>query len=215
LFVPQTSRPRLRGHLHAVAAIASVGGLVWLVRSAKTPQATAAAWIYGSGAILCYLTSSTYHIAARTERARAAMQRADRSMIYVMIAATFTPVGLLAMQGWWRWVIIAIMWVGALFGVALLLPTRVRLPRFGGALYIILGWVGVTAMPSLARHPGQLALMIVAGVLYLVGAALFQMKRPLLRPDWFGFHEFWHVMGVTAGALLFVMNLNLITTTVR
>jgi predicted membrane channel-forming protein YqfA (hemolysin III family) len=57
--------------------------------------------------------------------------------------------------------------------------------------------------------------MIVAGVLYLVGAALFQMKRPLLRPDWFGFHEFWHVMGVTAGALLFVMNLNLITTTVR
>lgn len=210
----QTSRPRLRGLLHAIAAVLSVGGLVWLVRAAKTPQATAAAWVYGMAGILCYVTSSTYHIAARTERARAAMQRADRSMIYVMIAGTFTPVGLLAMHGWWRWVLIAIMWAGALFGVALLLPARVRLPRFGGALYIILGWLGVLAMPALARRPGQLALLIAAGVLYTVGAALFQSKRPLLRPDWFGFHEFWHAMGVTAGALLFVMNLELITSTV-
>jgi hemolysin III len=190
--------------------VLSVGALVWLVRSATTPQAEVAAWIYGSAAILCYLTSSGYHIAARTERARAVMQRADRSMIYVMIAGTFTPVGLLAMHGWWRWIIVGIMWVGALFGVALLLPTRPRLPRFGGALYIILGWAGVAAMPALARHPGRLGLVVAAGVLYTLGAILFQRKRPILSPSWFGFHEFWHVMGVAAGALLFVVNLGLI-----
>lgn len=203
-------RPRMRGHLHAIAAALSVGALVWLVRSAATIEATIAAWIYGSAAILCYLTSSGYHIAARTERARAAMQRADRSMIYVMIAGTFTPVGLLAMQGWWRWIIVGAVWVGALFGVALLLPTRPRLPRFGAALYIILGWLGVAAMPALAHHPGRLALVVVAGILYTLGAILFQSKRPTLHPSWFGYHEFWHSMGVAAGALLFVVNLSLI-----
>jgi hemolysin III len=196
--------------LHAIAAVLSVGALVWLVRSAKTTEATVAAWIYGSAAILCYLTSSGYHIAARTERARAAMQRADRSMIYVMIAGSFTPVGLLAMHGWWRWLVVAVMWVGALFGVALMLPTRPRLPRFGGALYIILGWCGVAAMPALAHRPSRLVLVLIAGVLYTAGAALFQLKRPRLHPDWFGFHELWHALGVAAGALLFVVNLGLI-----
>ena len=203
-------RPRLRGHLHAIAAALSVGALIWLMRSAATTQATVAAWIYGSAAILCYLTSSSYHIAARTERARMVMQRVDRSMIYVMIAGTFTPIAMLAMHGWWRWVLVALVWVGALFGVALLLPTRPRLPRFGAALYIILGWAGVAAMPALARHPGRLALVIAAGVLYTVGAILFQQKRPTLKPTWFGFHEFWHVMGTAAGALLFVVNLSII-----
>jgi hemolysin III len=105
--------------------------------------------------------------------------------------------------------------VGALFGVALMVPTRPRLPRFGGALYIILGWAGLAAMPALAGHPGGLALVLIAGALYTVGAALFQMKQPRLAPNWFGFHEFWHAMGVTAGALLFVVNLNLIASPVR
>lgn len=206
-------RPVFRGVLHAIAAALSVGALVWLVRSADTTEATVAAWIYGSAAVLCYLTSSSYHILARTARARAVMQRADRSMIYVMIAGSFTPVGLLAMNGSLRWILVAIMWFGALFGVALLLPTRPRLPRFGAALYILLGWAGVAAMPSLASHPGRLGLVIAAGVLYTVGAILFQAKRPILKPTWFGYHEFWHVMGVAAGVLLFVVNLGLVSST--
>ena len=203
-------RPHLRGILHGLAGLASIGALVWLVRSASTTEARVAAWIYGSAAILCYLTSSTYHIAARTERARAAMQRADRSMIYVMIAGTFTPVGLLAMHGSLRWIVIALVWLGALFGVALMLPSRPRLPRFGAALYIILGWAGVVAMPSLAHQPERVALIAAGGLLYTVGAILFQAKRPILKPTWFGYHEFWHVMGTAAGALLFIVNLGLV-----
>ncbi|HUR76949.1 MAG TPA: hemolysin III family protein [Acidimicrobiales bacterium] len=207
------ARPRLRGVLHAVSAVLSVGALVWLVRSAHSTQASVAAWVYGIAAILCYLTSSSYHIGARTERARALMQRADRSMIYVMIAGTLTPIGLLAMHGWWRFVIVGLAWLGALFGVVLLLPRRVLLPRFGVALYIILGVFGVAAMPSLARTPWRLGLVLAAALLYLVGAVLFQRRQPTLRPGWFGYHEFWHVMGVAAGALLFVVNLGLISHT--
>lgn len=208
--MPEHERPRLRGHLHAVAAVLSVVALVWLVRVAHSTQATVAAWVYGVAAVLCYATSSAYHIAARTERARAFMQRMDHSMIYLMIAGTFTPVGLLAMSGWWRWIVVGFMWTGAAFGVALWLPRRPRLPRFGVALYIILGWAGLAALPALTRRPTELVLVGVAGLLYTVGAILFGRSYPKPTARWFGYHEFWHVMGVTAGALLFVVNFSLI-----
>ena len=132
--------------------------------------------------------------------------------IFVLIAGTFTPVCLLAMGGWWRWIIVAIVWLGALVGVALsVAPTR-RLPRFRVALYLILGWAGVVALPALSRHPVRLALVVLAGLLYTVGAVLFGRQRPILRPTWFGYHEFWHCIGIAAGALLFVVNLSLVAT---
>ena len=203
-------RPKLRGYLHAIAAALSVVALVWLVRVAHSVEATVAAWVYGAAAILCYVASSSYHIAARTERARAFMQRLDHSMIYVLIAGTFTPVGILAMHGWWRWLIVAAFWLVAAFGIGLLVPRRPRLPRFGIALYIILGWGALAALPSLWHRPAELVLVGVAGVLYTLGAILFGWKRPRLHTGWFGYHEFWHAMGVAAGALLFLVNLNLI-----
>ncbi|MEA3021071.1 MAG: hemolysin [Actinomycetota bacterium] len=210
----QRERPRLRGQLHALAAALSVGALVWLVRAAASVEATVAAWIYGVAAVLCYVTSASYHLLARTERARAVLRRADHAMIYVLIAGTFTPVCMLAMSAWWRWVIIAIVWVGAALGIALSVPRRPRLPRFGIALYIILGWAGLATLPALLSDPVRAALTFSAGVLYTVGAILFGTKRPTLRPSWFGYHEFWHSMGVAAGALLFAVNLSLIASPV-
>jgi hemolysin III len=207
----QIVRPRLRGRLHAVAALLSLGALVLLVRSATSIEASVAAWIYGVAAVLCYVTSSAYHVGARSARARALWQRADHSMIYVLIAGTFTPVCLLGMAGWWRWILIAIVWLGAAVGVVLAAAPRRPLPRFRIALYLILGWAGMAAMPALVVHrPVGAALVVVAGVLYTVGAILFGLKRPALRPAWFGYHEFWHSMGIAAGALLFVVNFSLI-----
>ncbi|HEX2575994.1 MAG TPA: hemolysin III family protein, partial [Aquihabitans sp.] len=84
-------RPVLRGRLHQLAVLVSVVGLVWLVRSATTPRAVAAAWIYGVASVLLYLTSSSYHVFARSVRARRIMQRADHAMIFVLIAGSFTP----------------------------------------------------------------------------------------------------------------------------
>ena len=194
-----------------MAALLSLGALVLLVRSATSIEGSVAAWVYGLAAVLCYVTSSTYHVLARSERARELWRRADHSMIYVLIAGTFTPVCLLGMAGWWRWILVVIAWVGAALGVALAATPRQRLPRFRIALYLILGWAGIAAMPSLVVHrPVGAALVVAAGVLYTVGAILFLCRRPTLRPDWFGYHEFWHSMGIAAGALLFVVNFSLI-----
>ena len=207
---PDQTFPRLRGRLHAVATALAVAALAWLVRSAGSLEAAVAAWIYGVSAVLCYLTSSLYHVAARTERARAVLRRADHSMIYVLIAGSFTPVCLLAMNGWWRWPLMGLVWFGALVGVGLCLPPQPRLPRFGIALYQILGWAGVVAIPALADHPERLALVLTAGILYTIGAVLFARQRPVLHPGWFGYHEFWHGIGIVAGALVFIVNLSLI-----
>ena len=205
-----STRPRLRGWLHTIAALLSVGGLVWLVTSAGSDEARVAAWVYGVAAILCYVTSSTYHVLARSERARAIMRRADHSMIYVLIAGSFTPVVLLAMHGWWRWIVGGAVWFGAVVGIGLAVAPTWRLPRFGFALYLILGWAGLAALPALAQDPVRLALVMTAGILYTVGAILFAWRRPRLLPTWFGYHEFWHGIGVAAGALLFAANLSLV-----
>jgi hemolysin III len=203
-----SDRPRLRGRLHLVATVLSAGALVWLVRSAATFEARLAAWVYGLAAILCYLTSSTYHVFARTDAARRMMRRADHSMIYVLIAGTFTPVCILAMSGWWRWLVLGVVWVGAVSGVAA--ATMERLPRFRFALYLILGWAALITIPALSKSPGRLALVLAAGLLYTVGAVLFGLHRPRWRSTWFGYHELWHSLGVTAGALLFAVNLSLV-----
>jgi hemolysin III len=112
--------------------------------------------------------------------------------------------------GWWGWVVIGIVWLGAFTGIALSAWTTPHVPRLGFALYLVLGWAGIAAVPALSRHPGRLAMVVTAGVLYTVGAILFSRRRPTLRPAWFGYHEFWHGIGVAAGALFFVVNLSLI-----
>ena len=208
-FSDQT-RPRLRGRLHAIATVLAVAALAWLVRSASSLEATVAAWIYGVSSVLCYLTSSLYHMVARTERARALLRRADHAMIYLFIAGSFTPSCLLIMSGSWRWPLIGAVWAGALMGVGLSIPAQPRLGKFRVALYQILGWAGVAALPALARYPLRAALVTTAGILYTGGAILFGLRRPVLRPGWFGYHEFWHGIGMVAGALVFVVNLSLI-----
>jgi hemolysin III len=201
----------LRGRLHLAAAIVSVAGLVWLIRAADSTEAQIAAWVYGLTSVLLYATSGSYHVFARSPRARRVMQRADHSMIYALIAGSATPALVLLMDGWWRAALLGLMWAGAATGIVVKLIAFDRLSKFGGALYIILVWAGVLALPALLDHPAAIALMAAAGVLYTGGAALFAAGRPRLWPSWFGYHEVWHCLGIAAGALLFAVNLGLIS----
>jgi len=203
-------KPYLRGRLHQVAMVVSLIGLVLLVRSAETPRALAAAWIYGVASVLLYLTSSSYHVFARSPRARRIMQRADHSMIFVLIAASFTPSAVILMPDPWRWWSLAFMWVGVVVGVTLKVVALERFNKLGAALYIVLGWAGLMAFPFLWHRPGTLVLFAAGGLLYTIGAILFALNKPRLSPRWFGYHEVWHSFGVAAGALLFVANLGLV-----
>lgn len=203
-------RPLLRGRLHQVAFVASLAGLVWLVDAAATPRARAVAWVYGLASALLYLTSSSYHVFARSPRARRIMQRADHAMIFVLIAGTFTPLAVLGVDGGWKWVALAAVWAGALGGVVLKVAALDRYPRLGGAMYLVVGWAGIVILPALADRPATLGLVVAGGLLYTAGATLFALHRPVLSPRIFGYHEVWHAFGVAAGAVLFAANLGLV-----
>lgn len=205
------ARPRLRGFLHLLATLAAAAGLVVLVRSAHTTEARIGAWIYGVTSIGLYATSSSYHVFARTPRARSIMQRADHSMIYVLIAGSFTPVALLTLDGPLRVLALGTMWLGAVVGMLVKMVWFHRFSRFGFALYLILGWAGLLAFPALWSHRRALLFIAAGGILYTVGAVLFAMQRPRWKSSWFGYHELWHTFGVAAGALLFAANLGLVS----
>jgi hemolysin III len=203
-------RPHLRGRLHQAAFVASIAGLVWLVESAPTPRARAVAWVYGLASALLYLTSSSYHVFARSPGARRIMQRADHSMIFILIAGTFTPLAVLGVHGGWKWPALIAVWVAALGGVALKILWLDRFPKLGGAMYIIVGWAGIVILPAMWHQPGTLALVAIGGALYTLGAILFALHKPILSERWFGYHEVWHAFGIAAGAVLFAANLGLV-----
>lgn len=203
-------RPRLRGRLHQLAFLASIAGLVWLVRSAGSSRALAAAWVYGLSSAVAYLASSLYHGVPRPGRAKRVLQRCDHCTIFVLIAGTFTPICLLTVRGVWCWVLLSMMWAGAIGGVVFKVTAFERYRRLNGSLYLVLGWMGILVFPALVHRPAVLELVVAGGLLYTVGAVLFFLQKPRLNPRWFGYHEVWHSFGVLAGALLFVANFHLV-----
>jgi hemolysin III len=179
-------RPRLRGRLHQVAAFLSIGGLVWRVADPHTPMAARPAAVYGRAPIALSVPSTSYPLYARPGRAREEMQRLDHSMIYVLIAGTYTPVCLLALSGSVRWELLAIVWTGAHAGVLFTLLAYDRFPHMTFILSLILGWAALLALPVLLARPGLLALAAVGGVLYTAGAILFACNWPGRTARWFG-----------------------------
>ena len=203
--------PRLRGQLHQLAALASVGGVVWLLSDARTDTGVIAALVYGLAMVLLYATSATYHVYARSSRARRIMKRLDHSMIYVLIAGTYTPVCLLALHGAVRWALLGVVWAGALLGITVTTLAHDRFRNVCSALYLVLGWAAIAAVPTLARRPDDLlAVAFLGGLVYTVGAVLFALHWPRPVARWFGYHEFWHVCTIAGSAAFFVVNLRLI-----
>lgn len=211
--VPVLRVPRLRGHIHLVAAVVSVFALAFLVSLADGPRQLLAAWVYGLATLALYGVSSMYHVFARGPRIRPIMRRLDHSMIFVLIAGTYTPVCLLALDGALGWGLLVAVWTGAITGVVLKVVGLERYRRISAPLYIVLGWLAVVATPELVRRPQLVLLALAGGSLYTGGAVLFALHRPGPQAEWFGYHEWWHTFVVAAGACFFALNAYLIATT--
>lgn len=203
-------KPRMRGWIHVwslvVAALASIA-LVVLAFTLASPRAGVAAVVYGTTVCGLFAVSATYHrVHWRTVRARTWMKRADHSMIFMFIAGSYTPFGLLALPPETGRTLLAVVWGGALAGVALkmLWPTA---PRWVGVpLYLLLGWAIVPVAGELVHEAGvaPMVLLAVGGVLYSVGAILYAAKWPDPWPATFGHHEFFHAATTVAALCHFV-----------
>lgn len=198
-------RPTWRGRLHAGAFAAALPAGAWLIIAADRAAARAAAAIYVGGLLLLFGTSAAYHCLARSDRARRIMRRLDHSMIFVLIAATYTPVCLLGLPAAWGIPVLVVIWTGALTGVVLKLTAFDRLRWVGYALYPALGWAAVVAMPALVDHltTPQLVLVVLGGLTYSIGMPVLFTKRPNPWPATFGYHEVWHACTVVAAGCHF------------
>jgi hemolysin III len=201
-------KPRLRGVWHQWAAVGSVPLGVGLVLAAGSARARVAVAVYAASLMALFVSSAAYHrVNWRSTRARRWMRRLDHSMIFMLIAGTYTPFALLSLHGSTALVILICVWAGALSGVFLNL-LWVRAPKWLQALvYITLGWVALLALPQLAAALGiaGLALLGLGGLLYSVGGVIYAVRRPDPVPAVFGYHEVFHALVIAAAVLQYAV----------
>jgi hemolysin III len=199
-------KPKLRGWLHAgTFPLATAAGIV-LICLAPTGPARWAAAIYTLAAMMLFGISALYHRFHWGPIGEAVLRRLDHANIFLLIAGTYTPFGILLLDGLDRIVLLATVWGGAALGV-LFRVFWVRAPRWlYTPIYVALGWVAIFWMNDF-YHLGGVAivtLMAVGGGLYSLGAVVYGLKRPNPSPRWFGFHEVFHTCTVAAFATHYI-----------
>jgi hemolysin III len=208
LSIVTVPKPLLRGWSHAVAAVVAVAGLVGLVVITRhDPAKLVSMVVYGTGLVLLFAVSATYHIFNWPPRVKDWLRRADHATIFVFIAATYTPLVFNVLDGWWRLGVLVTIWACALAGVAGAAPF-LRIPRAAlASLYLAMGWIAVVALVPLTAALGWAAalLMALGGLQYSLGAAAYAFRRPRLWPRVFGYHEVFHLAVITASITFYVI----------
>ena len=199
-------KPLLRGWLHEIMFFLSIPAGLALVAFAPTVEARVAAAIYSFGVIALYGVSAAYHRGPWTPKGRRRMQRLDHAMIFVLIAASYTPFILLLLNGVSAAIFLGLIWTVALTGLVLALTGIALKKGIGFVLYIAMGWAAVFAFPQFVHSLStlQLALLVAGGLIYTLGAVSLGTRWPDPFPKVFGYHEVWHVMTVVAGLCLAV-----------
>ena len=200
-------KPRLRGVSHQWAFFVALVAGAMLVIAAPPGRATLAATIYAISVVAMFGASALYHrIDWKSIGARRWMRRLDHSMIYVLIAGTYTPFALLVLDGGLARGILITVWSGATLGIALKMLWPDTPKWLTAAVYVALGWVAVAAFPELAGELGVAGMALIAGggALYTAGAIVYALRRPDPAPAVFGYHEIFHVLVIAAAVLQYV-----------
>jgi hemolysin III len=199
------ARPLLRGTLHQVGfVVACVVGAAFV--STLDGRRLLAAAVFAAAAATMLGASALYHRVMWSPRARLRMRKLDHAGIYLLIAGTYTPVGLLALHGSLQHVVLAVVWVGAGAAILVKLCWAASPKWLSAVLGIALGWVGIVAMPQLARTagPAAVALLAAGGLAYTAGAVVYARRRPDPLPAVFGYHEMFHALTLVALACQYV-----------
>jgi hemolysin III len=199
-------KPRLRGVLHQYAFFVSLASGALLVLLAATTRASVAAAVYAASVSALFGVSALYHRITWTVPARRRMRRLDHATIFLLIAGTYTPVGLLVLQGTLATVVLVVVWGGAVAGIGLELAWTKAPTWLGGTVYLALGWVAVVAMPQLFARLGVAGglLLVAGGLAYSAGAAVYALRRPDPAPAVFGYHEVFHLLVIAGVAAHFL-----------
>jgi hemolysin III len=194
--------PRLRGVSHQWSFFVSlVVGSVIVAEAAGGLQRLAAC-VFAATVAAMFAASALYHRVSWGSTAKRWMRRVDHTGIYLLIAGSYTPYGLLVLDGSWRIAILAVVWTGAACGIALRFAWVDAPPWLTVAIALALGWFSVTALPQAYSALGAtgLGLLLAGGALYSLGGLVYALGRPNPLPATLGFHEIFHLLVVAAVA---------------
>src|SRR5207249_4222867 len=194
-------KPRLRGVFHELGFYAAAAVGVVLVVTAEPGRARIAGAVFASCVAVCFGASAVYHRPTWRPRARAWLARLDHAGVYLLIAGSYAPFGLIVLSRGWAIPVLAVIWGGALVAIVMKL-FWVQAPKWlSAAIGLTLGWVGVVVFPQLLKLSLVAILLVVAtGLFYTAGAVVYARRRPDPRPQVFGYHELFHVLTLAAVA---------------
>ena len=198
-------KPKLRGVFHELAFYAAAAVGVILIVTAEPGRARTAGAIFASCVAFCFGASAIYHRPTWRPRARSWLARLDHAGVYLLIAGTYAPFGLIVMSKGWAVPVLAVVWGGALLAILLKL-FWVQAPKWlSAAIGLSLGWVAAAAFSQLLKLPMTALLLVAAGgLLYTAGAIVYARRRPNPYPAVFGYHELFHVLTIAAAACQYV-----------
>lgn len=198
----------IRGFLHGGAAIASLLALFLMIQAGRgSGAAIASALIFGGALLVMYTISSIYHSVPWSASWKTRLQRIDHSMIFLVVAGTFTPIAIAALDGASLVVGLSIVWAVAVTGILL----KAFLPHVRTGLSLTLqlamGWSALVWVPTINAELGTaaVALIGIGGLCYTVGVVIFTTKRPRLFPRSFSYHELFHVLVIAGSVVHFLV----------
>jgi hemolysin III len=197
----------VRGFLHGTAAIASLAGLVALLALNPGGLSTGLALaVYAGSLVALYTTSSLYHSVPWSDTWKRRMQKLDHANIFLVVAGTFTPFAVVALEGAWRSASLIAVWTAAVVGIVLKLVQKHEGLGVSVTIQQIMGWSAVIPMWQIGNRLGVSAVILIAigGVLYTTGMVFMLTGWPKLFPRVFSSHELFHVMVVAASSVHFV-----------
>ncbi|MBN2413187.1 hemolysin III family protein [candidate division KSB1 bacterium] len=163
--------------------------------------------IFGTGLVLLYTFSTLYHWLNLSEKGIKFFRKMDHIMIFVLIAATYTPICLVPLRGGWGWSFFGVVWGLAIMGI-LLSIFWIHAPRwFSTSLYILLGWIVIIGFIPLAQAMplNGLLWLFLGGLLYTIGGLIYNYKKPDPFPGIFGYHGLFHIFVVFASITHFIV----------
>ena len=192
-------RPSWRGWIHTgVLPFVVAAGVLLIIFSQGWVGKTGAS-IYFASSILLFGNSALYHRFRWRPSIKKLLKRIDHANIFLLIAGTYTPLSLLALEAGKGLTLLIAVWAIALFGIGFRVfwisaPRWLYVP-----IYLALGWVAVFFVGDFfAANWVVMTLILVGGFCYSVGAVIYGMKKPNPSPKHFGFHEIFHALTVAA-----------------
>ncbi len=206
-------RQPVSGLTHLAGAISAVAGqIVLLTLSRGQVFEKISLLVYSTSLFLMFSASSIYHMVSSSEKVTQVLRKLDHAAIYLLIAGTYTPFCINAFHGFWKWGLLAIVWLLALIGIGVKIWV-IQAPRWVTAgVYVLMGWISVFALREMLATLSQATIlwMFIGGVIYTLGAVIYITKRMDFLPEGFGFHEVWHIFVMLGAAAHFAAVLSML-----